>query len=117
MSSATSSPPSPGWAARIAGAKRVLVRKRVAAGDEGEIVGAAAQFVDEIGDQIVKPAILADQADERLTGNGSFRREDGGFDAEHPLAPACGGRQIEKLNVEGLVALSASAARRGAHRP
>ena len=91
--------------------------QRIAAGDEGEIVGAAAQLVDEIGDQIVEPAGLADQADQRLAGNGFFRGEDGGFDPEHPFTPAGGGRQIEKLNVEGLVALSSSSARRGSHRP
>ena len=65
--------------------------QRIAAGDEGEIVGAAAQFVDEIGDQIVEPAGLADQADERLARNGFWRGEDGGFDAQHPFAPAGGG--------------------------
>ena len=75
----------------------------IAAGDEGEVVGAAAQFVDEVGDQIVEPAGSADQADERLAGHRFWRGEDGGFDAQHPLTPAGGGRQIEKLDVEGLV--------------
>ena len=91
--------------------------QRIAAGDEGEVVGAAAQFVDEVGDQIVEPAVLADQADERLARDGFFRGEDGGFDAQHPFPPARGRRQVEKLNVEGLVALSSSAAGGGAHRP
>ena len=91
--------------------------ERIAAGDEGEVVRAAAQFVDEVGDQIVEPAVFADQADERLARNGFCRGEDGGFDAQHPFPPAGGRRQIEKLDVEGLVALSSSAARRGAHRP
>ena len=49
----------------------------VAAGDEGEIVRAPAQFVDEIGDQIVEPAGFADQADERLTGDRAGGGEDG----------------------------------------
>ena len=64
--------------------------QRIAAGDEGEVVRASAQFVDEIGDQIVEPASLADQADERLARHGFFRGEDGGFDAQHPFAPARG---------------------------
>ena len=65
--------------------------QRIAAGDQGEIVGAAAQFVDEIGDQIVEPAAFADQADERLARHGFWRGEDGGFDPQHPFAPARGG--------------------------
>ena len=48
--------------------------QRIAAGDEGEIVGAAAQLVDEVGDQIVEPAGFADQADERLARHGFWRR-------------------------------------------
>ena len=48
--------------------------QRIAAGDEGEIVGAAAQLVDEIGDQIVEPAGFADQADERLAWNRAWQR-------------------------------------------
>ena len=78
--------------------------ERIAAGDEGEIVGAAAQLVDEIGDQIVEPAGFADQADERLARHGFWRGEDGGFDPQHPFAPACGGRQVDELDVEALVA-------------
>ena len=46
----------------------------IAAGDEGEIVRPAAQLVDEIGDQIVEPAVFADQADERLAWHGFWRR-------------------------------------------
>jgi hypothetical protein len=42
----------------------------IAAGDKGEIVGAAAQLADEIGDQIVEPAGLADQVDERPARHG-----------------------------------------------
>jgi len=38
--------------------------------------------------------------------------EDRRFDAQHPFAPARGRRQIEKLSVEGRVALSPAAARR-----
>ena len=56
MSSSTASPPRPGWAARIAGGEAGFGAQRIAAGDEGEVVGAAAQFVDEVGDQIVEPA-------------------------------------------------------------
>ena len=78
--------------------------QRIAAGDEGEIVGAAAQFVDEVGDQIVEPAGFADQADQRLARNGFCRGEDGGFDAQHPFAPARGRGQVGELDVEGLVA-------------
>ena len=48
--------------------------QRIAAGDKGEIVRAAAQLVDEIGDQIVEPAAFADQADERLARHGFLRR-------------------------------------------
>ena len=44
--------------------------QRIAAGDKGEVVGAAAQLVDEVGDQIVEPAVLADQADQRLARDG-----------------------------------------------
>ena len=69
-----------------------LGAERIAAGDEGEIVGAATQLVDEIGDQIVEPAGFADQSDERLARDGFFRGEDGGFDPQHPFAPAGGCR-------------------------
>jgi hypothetical protein len=65
--------------------------ERIAAGDKGEIVGAAAQFMDEIGDQIVEPAGFADQADQRLTRTRAGGGEDGGFDPQHPFTPACGG--------------------------
>ena len=91
--------------------------QRIAAGDLNEVVRAAAQFVDEVGDQLVEPAVLANQADERLARNGFFRGEDGGFDAQHPFAPAGGRRQVEKVHVEGLVALASAAAGGGAHRP
>ena len=91
--------------------------QRIAAGDKGEIVGAAAQLVDEIGDQIVEPAGFADQADQRLARHGFFRREDGGFDAQHPFAPAGGGRQVVEFNVEALVSAPLATARRRAHRP
>ena len=86
--------------------------QRIAAGDEGEIVRAAAQFVDEVGDQIVEPAGFADQADERLARHGFLRGEDGGFDAQHPFAPAGGGRQVEEFDVEGLVSAPLAAAAR-----
>ena len=76
--------------------------ERIAAGDKGEIVGAPTQFVDEIGDQVVEPAGFADQADQRLTRNRAGGGEDGGFDAQHPFTPAGGGRQVDKLDVEGL---------------
>ena len=91
--------------------------QRIAAGDEGEIVGAAAQLVDEIGDQIVEPAGFADQADQRLACHGSWRGEDRGFDAQHPFAPAGGRRQVGELDVEDSSLSSPAAARRGAHRP
>ena len=91
--------------------------ERIAAGDEGEIVGTVAQFVDEIGDQFVEPAGFADQANERLAGNGFFRREDSGFDAQHPLPPARGRGQIEKFNVEGLVPAPLPTAGGGGNRP
>ena len=74
--------------------------QRIAAGDEGEIVRAAAQLVDEIGDQIVEPAGFADQADERLARHGFLRGEDGGFDPQHPFAPAGGRGQVGEFDVE-----------------
>ena len=77
--------------------------QRIAAGDEGEIVGAAAQLVDEIGDQIVEPAGLSDQANERLARDGFLRGEDGRFDAQHPFAPAGGGGQVSEFDVEAFV--------------
>src|SRR5580693_2216466 len=89
----------------------------VAAGDEGEIVRAAAQFVDEIGDQIVEPAGFADQADQRLARDGFLGGEDGGFDPEHPFAPAGGGGQVNEVDVEDVLAISPAAARGGGHRP
>ena len=51
-----------------------LGAQRIAAGDEGEIVGAAAQLVDEIGDQIVEPAGFADQAGRALRVEQDGRR-------------------------------------------
>ena len=91
--------------------------QRIAAGDEGEIVGAAAQLVDEVGDQIVEPAGFADQADQRLAGHGFWRGEDSGFDAQHPFAPAGGGRQVGELDVEAFVSAPLATAGSGAHRP
>jgi hypothetical protein len=64
--------------------------QRVAAGDEGEVVRAAAQLVDEVGDQIVEPAGVADQANKGLARDGFLGGEDSGFDAQHPFAPAGG---------------------------
>jgi hypothetical protein len=55
--------------------------------------------VDEIGDQIVEPAGLADQADQRLARHGFLGGEDGGFDSQHPFAPARGGRQVDEVDV------------------
>ena len=75
--------------------------ERIAASDEGEIVGAAAQLVDEIGDQIVEPAGFADQADERLARHRLCRGEDRRFDAQHPFAPAGGRGQVGEFDVEG----------------
>src|SRR5580693_4126087 len=89
----------------------------VAAGDEGEIVRAAAQFVDEIGDQIVEPAGFADQADQRLARDGFLGGEDGGFDPEHPFAPAGGGGQVNEVDVQDVLAISPAAARGGGHSP
>ena len=77
--------------------------ERIAAGDEGEVVRPAAQFVDEVGDQIVEPAGFADQADEGLARDGFWRGEDRGFDPQHPFAPAGGRRQVGELDVEAFV--------------
>ena len=91
--------------------------QRIAAGDEGEIVGAAAQLVDEIGDQIVEPAGFADQADQRLARHGFLRRR------RWRLRPAASirasGRRAagRRARRRGLVALPPAAARGGAHRP
>ena len=74
--------------------------QRIAAGDQGEVVRAAAQLVDEVGDQIVEPAGFADEADQRLARDGFCRGEDGGFDAQHPFAPAGGRRQVDEVDVE-----------------
>ena len=89
----------------------------IAAGDKDEVVRAAAQLVNEVGDQIVEPAGFADQADERLAGDGAGGGEDGGFDPEHPFAPAGGGGQVGELDVEELFPFPPAAPRRGAHRP
>ena len=62
--------------------------KGIAAGDLDEVVRAAAQLVSEVGDQIVEPATFADQANQRLARHWFWRGEDGGFDPEHPFAPA-----------------------------
>ena len=71
--------------------------QRITPGDLNKVIRASAQFVDEVGDQLVEPTSLANDADERLARHGFFRREDGGFDAQHPLPPARGRRQIEKV--------------------
>jgi impB/mucB/samB family len=89
----------------------------LAAGDEGEIIGSAAQFVDQIGDQIVEPAGLADQPDERLAWNRTGGGEDSGFDPEHPFAPAGGGRQVDEFDVEAFVSAPLATAGGGGHRP
>ena len=65
--------------------------QRIAAGDLDEVVRAAAQLVDEVGDQIVEPAVFADQADQRFARDGAGGGEDRRFDPEHPFAPARGG--------------------------
>ena len=91
--------------------------ERIAAGDEGEIVRAAAQLLDEVGDQIVEPAGFADQADQRLAWDGFCGGEDSGFDAQHPFAPAGGGRQVGELDVEVFVSAPLPTAGRGGHRP
>ena len=94
-----------------------LGAQSIAAGDEGEIVGAAAQLVDEVGDQIVEPAVFADQADQRLARDGLAEAKIGGFDPQHPFAPAGGRRQVGELDVESSSALPSAAARSGGHRP
>ena len=99
VNSAMSSPPRPGWAARIAGGEAGFGAQSIAAGDEDEIVRPAAQLVDEIGDQIVEPAVLADQADQRLARHGPGGGEDRGFDPQHPFAPAGGRGQVGELDV------------------
>jgi len=68
------------------------------AGDEDEVVRPPAQLVDEIGDQIVEPAGFADQADQRLARDGFLGGEDGGFDPQHPFAPAGGGGDFLPLS-------------------
>ena len=89
----------------------------VAAGDKGEVVRAAAQFVGEVGDQIVEPAVLADQADQRLARHGFWRGEDGGFDPSiHSRQRAAGGRSASSTSRASCLSPPA-AARRGAHRP
>jgi hypothetical protein len=52
--------------------------ERVAARDVNKVVGPTAQLVDEISDQIVEPAGVADQAAERLTRNRAGGGEDDG---------------------------------------
>jgi hypothetical protein len=89
----------------------------IAAADESEIVGAATQLVDEIGNQIVEPAGFANQADQRLTTNRAGGSEDGGFDSEHPFTPAGRGRQVEEFDVEAFVPAQLATASGGAHRP
>jgi hypothetical protein len=70
--------------------------EHIAAGDKGEILGAAGQRVDEVGDQLLEPTVFADQADQRFAGHGFLRGKDGGFHTEHPFAPA-GGWRIENF--------------------
>ena len=50
-------------------------------------------------------------------GHGFLRGEDGGFDAQHPFAPARGRRQVGELDVEAFVSAPLATARGGAHRP
>ena len=73
--------------------------------------------MDEIGDQIVEPAVLADQADQRLARHGFLGGEDSGFDPQHPFPPARGRRQVGELDVEAFVSAPLAAAGGGAHRP
>ena len=42
----------------------------IAAGDKRKVVRATAQFLNEVGDQIVEPASVADQADEGFAWHG-----------------------------------------------
>jgi hypothetical protein len=90
--------------------------ERIAAGDLNEVVGATAQFVNEVGNQIVESAVETDDANQRFARDRFWRGKDRRFDAQHPFPPARGRRQIEKFYVERLVALAA-AARGDAHRP
>jgi len=99
------------------GGEARLGAQSIAAGDESEAVRPAAQLLDEVGDQIVEPAALADQADQRLARDRMLGGEDGGFDPQHPLAPAGGRRQVGELDVQDVFAVPPAAARRGAHRP
>src|ERR1700722_20915533 len=89
----------------------------IAAGDEGEIVRAAAQFVAEVGDQIVKPAGLANNAHQRLAWHRPGGGEDRGFDPEHPFAPAGGCGQVGEFDVEASVSVPLATARSGGHKP
>jgi len=89
----------------------------VAAGDLDKVVRPAAQFVDEVGDQIVEPAVLANQADERFPRNRAIGGEEGRFDAQHPFAPARGGRQVGEFHIEAFVPAPLATASGGAHRP
>ena len=79
--------------------------QRIAAGDEGEVVRAAAQFVDEVGDQIVEPAVLADQADQRLARDGFFARRRWRL------------RRAASIRASGRPAADREVRRRGARRP
>ena len=65
-----------------------LGAQRIAAGDERKVVRATAQLLDEIGDQIVEPAVLADQANEGFARDWAGGGEDRRLDPEHPFAPA-----------------------------
>ena len=67
-----------------------LGAERIAAGDEDEVIRPAAQLVDEVSDQIVEPAILADQTNEDFAGDWAGGGEDRRFDPQHPFAPAGG---------------------------
>jgi hypothetical protein len=86
-------------------------------GDESEVVRPAAQLLDEVGDQIVEAAILADQADQRLARDRPGGGEDGRLDPEHPLVRAGGRRPFRELDVQPVFTVSPAATRCGAHRP
>ena len=92
--------------------------QRIAAGDKGEIVGAAAQFVDEVGDQIVEPAVLADHGGRapraaRVLAEAKMAASTRSI---HSRQRAAGGRSASSTSRLSSL-LSPAAARRGAHRP
>ena len=116
MSSATASPPSRdgrrGSPARSGFWCAGHSRRR-----QGSSRRPAAQLVDEVGDQIVEPAVFADDADQRLARNGFCRGEDRRFDSAASI-PASGRLPAApRVRRRGALALSPAAARCGAHRP